>query len=334
MALINCKLSVVIPVFNEHDSLHPLMERLSPVLGSLGNYEIIFVNDGSTDDTAKILDDLYEENWDSIKVIHMRTNCGKSVGLQCGFGATSGELIVMMDADLQDRPEEIPNLIRHLEENNLDVVTGWKFKRFDPKSKTLPSRLFNYVVRKFSGVNVHDFNCGLKVMRRECVEHLKLYGQLHRFMLVLLAEQGFKIGECKVQHAPRKYGTSKYKSRRLYEGIMDFFTIFFITRYMHSPLHFFGFYGLSCFVISFFYSLFFIGGHIVSLLGPYPNWSLGEHPIWVLGPVLFLIGIIFIFFGLIGELINHVFSTELQPKFIRKRIGFETEEDRTDKNAK
>lgn len=321
------KISVIIPVFNEAESILPLIERLFPVLEPFRHFEIIFVNDGSSDRTKEILEKFYEEYPNLIKTIHLRTNCGKSIALQTGFEEASGKLVVMMDGDLQDKPEEIPKLIQHLEENKFDVVTGWKFRRFDPISKTLPSHFYNFVLRKFSGLNIHDFNCGLKVMRRECLKELRLYGQLHRFILVLLAEQGFKVGECKVEHAPRKYGCSKFKSRRLYEGLMDFLTIIFVTRYLHSPLHFFGFYGVVCFIVSFFYTLFFAVGHVVSLVKSLPQWHLAEHPVWVLGPILFLIGVIFIFFGLIGELIYHIFSAQLQSKYIQKRIGFGTEDE-------
>lgn len=318
-------ISVVIPAFDERDSLRPLVDRLMPVLSSLGSHEVIFVNDGSTDGTGAVLDALNKEYPDVIKDIHLRTNCGKSVALQYGFREASGELIVMMDADLQDRPEEIPALVKYLKENNLDVVTGWKFTRHDSISKTLPSRLFNYVVRRFSGLNIHDFNCGLKVMRRECLKDLRLYGQLHRFMVVLLAYQGFKVGEHKVEHSPRKYGYSKYGGKRMFGGLMDFLTIFFITRYMQAPLYFFGFYGLLCLLASFLYGGFFLALHLLSLFTDYPQGNLNEHPVWILAPGMFLVGLIFIFLGLIGEMICYLLSTQLNQGYIQKRIGFERE---------
>jgi len=316
------QISVVIPVFNESDSLRPLIDRLIPVLESYKKYEIIFVNDGSTDDTEDMIDALHEEYPDIIKSIHLRRNCGKSIALQTGFDVISGDLVIMMDGDLQDGPEAIPNLIKCMNDNNLDVVTGWKFKRFDPISKTLPSRIFNHVVRRFSGLNIHDFNCGLKIIHRKCLENLSLYGQLHRFMLVILANQGFKVGECRVEHSSRKYGYSKYRGHRLFEGLMDFLTIFFITRYLQSPLYFFGFYGLFCFIISFLYTSFFIALHIISLITYYPQGNLNEHPIWILGPVLFIAGMIFISFGLIGELIYHIYTTQLTTNNIHRRVGF------------
>lgn len=317
------KISVIIPVFNEAESLPPLVKRLMPVLNQLGSHEVMFINDGSTDKTEVVLNDFNNEYSDSIKSIHLRTNCGKSCALQIGFKEALGELIVMMDSDLQDRPEEIPKLITHLNENSLDVVTGWKFVRHDPISKTIPSLIFNRIVRWFSGLDIHDFNCGLKVMRRECVDGLMLYGHLHRLLLVLLANQGYKVGEVKIIHSPRKYGYSKFGAWRIYQGLMDFLTVFFITRYLQSPLYFFGFYGVCFFLISILYGGFFVGMHIYSLYTYYPQGNLTEHPIWILSPVMFLAGLIFIFFGLIGELICHHFPVRSRTGHIKNKVGFE-----------
>ena len=319
-------ISVVIPVFNEVESLPPLVERLVSALDSLGPYEVVFVNDGSQDGSESVLDAFTQQYPGRIRVVHLGTNCGKSIAPQTGFEAASNDLIVMMDADLQDQPEEIHKLVRHLEEKGLDVVTGWKADRHDPISKTLPSRLFNRILRRFSGLDIHDFNCGLKAMRSECVERLSLYGQLHRFMLILLASYGFKVGELPVEHSPRLYGHSKYRARRFYEGLMDFLTVFFITRYLQSPLYFFGFYGIFCFVASVVYGGFFIVLHLISLVADYPQGSLNEHPIWILSPVMFLIGLIFIFFGLLGELYYHLTANRLGRKYVKRRVGFENQD--------
>lgn len=316
-------ISVVIPVFNECDSLKPLAERLLPVLKAIGTHEVIFVNDGSSDGSADVLDGLSRAHAGLIKVIHLRANCGKSIALQYGFKEAQGELVVMIDADLQDKPEEIPTLVKYLKENDLDIVTGWKLSRRDPISKRLLSRLFNYVVRRFSGLDIHDFNCGLKVMRRDCLRDLRLYGSLHRFIIVMLANQGFKVGEHKVQHSPRKYGHSKYNARRIYEGLLDFFTIFFITRYVQSPLYFFGFYGILCFLAAFLCGGFFLTLHFISIVKYFPQGRLSEHPLWMLSPIMFLIGLIFIFFGLMGELIYYLFSSQqTSQNHIRNRTGF------------
>lgn len=317
-------ISVVVPVFNECDSLKALTERLLAVLRVFDSYEVIYVNDGSTDGSGDILDVLSEEHLGVLKNIHLRVNRGKSVALQCGFNAAQGKLVVMIDADLQDRPEEIPALIKYLKERDLDIVTGWKMIRYDSISKRLLSRLFNFVVCRFSGLNIHDFNCGLKVMRRECLKDLKLYGSLHRFILVLLANQGFRVGERKVEHSERKYGRSKYNARRIYEGLLDFLTVFFITRYLQSPLYFFGFYGMLCFVISLMCAGFFFTLHGISIFTYFPQGRLAEHPLWLLSPIMFLVGFIFIFFGLMGELIYYLFSSQqqLNQNYIRKSAGF------------
>lgn len=301
------RLSVVIPAYNEEGSLRPLMEALVPVLDSIGNYEIIFVNDGSSDGTKRILDELTEASPGVVKALHLRINKGKSIALQHGFNSASGELVLMMDADLQDRPEEIPKLISYMDEHNLDVVNGWKFVRHDPISKTLPSRLFNKVMCRFTGLTIHDFNCGLKLFKRECLQGITLYGQLHRFLLVLIANQGYRIGEMPVDHAPRRYGTSKFGSKRLYQGLFDFLTVIFLTRYLRSPLYMFGYYGLTCFVISFVLGFYFLlfNPLVGQLFGLQPT-SLNDHPLWLLSPFLLIAGLIFICFGLLGELIYYL----------------------------
>jgi glycosyltransferase involved in cell wall biosynthesis len=319
--------SVVIPVYNEVESLKPLIDRLLPTLESLGSHEVIFVNDGSLDGSAQVLEDMTEVYPGIVKVIHLRGNKGKSLALQAGFQAVSGKCVVMMDADLQDRPEEIPSLLKHLKENNLDVVTGWKMKRLDPNSKKIASRFFNYILRKFSGLAIHDFNCGLKVMRHECLGGLKLYGQLHRFMLILLSHQGFRLGEKEIQHDVRKFGVSKYGNRRLYEGVMDFLTIIFVTRYLHSPLYIFGFYGLFCFCLSLIIGGFYLGLHFYSLLVQNPQGYLNEHPLWLISPGLLLAGLIFICFGIIGEFLIHLLSPQLFDNYVQKRVGFSIPKD-------
>lgn len=315
--------SVIIPVFNESASLRELTSELMSVLGGMGAYEIIFINDGSTDSSSNILDALSREFQGKVRVIHLRKNCGKSLALRYGFENACGKIAVMMDADLQDKPKEIPRLVHLLEERNLDVVNGWRVARRDSISKTFPSMIFNYFLSRLSGIRLHDFNCGLKVMRQECLKDLRLYGQLHRFMVVFLAKQGFKVGECKVEHSIRKFGSSKYGGKRIYEGMMDLLTMIFITRYLHSPLYFFGFYGLFCFLISFFYTGFFFTMHVISVFTIFPQGRLTEHPLWILGPVLFLVGIIFIFFGLMGELIYHLFSSQFSQNHVKKLMGFD-----------
>ena len=319
------QISVVIPVFNEADSLRSLVDRLMPVLNTLDSSEVIFVDDGSTDTSGAILEDLKGEYPERIKIIHLRKNFGKSVALQTGFQKTTGKFIVTIDADLQDQPEEIPNLLNYMIDNNYDIVAGWKEKRSDSINKKLFSKIFNYVMRRFSGLNIHDFNCGLKVMHRKCLEGMNLYGQLHRFMIVLLSSQGFNVGEMRVKHSPRIFGHSKYGNKRIYEGMMDFLTIFFITRYLQTPLYFFGYYGLFCFIFSLVIGGFFITMHYVSFIINSPGGYLAEHPIWILSPIFFIAGLICIFFGLIGELTIYLKSSKVDLSVIKNTSGFESD---------
>ncbi|MBI5815590.1 MAG: glycosyltransferase family 2 protein [Nitrospinae bacterium] len=299
-------ISVVIPVYNEVESLTPLMERLLPAMAAIGEpYEVIFIDDGSSDGTARALDNIGEKQRGLVKVIHFRTNMGKSAALQAGFDESAGELIVMMDGDLQDQPEEINKLLAALREKNLDMVTGWKANRMDPISKTFPSKFFNRMLNRLSGLSIHDFNCGLKAFKRECLTSFTLYGQLHRFILVLAAHRGFKVGEVPVIHAPRLYGVSKYGVKRFYHGIMDILTVFFITRYLESPLYFFGIYGVTSMLVAVPIGAYFLIMHFLSFGWADPRWRLTEHPIWIVSPILFLLGLIMIFFGLIGELITY-----------------------------
>jgi glycosyltransferase involved in cell wall biosynthesis len=308
--------------------LRPLLDRLIHVLEPFKPCEIIFVNDGSTDGSAAVLESLHNEFVDIVRIIHLRNNCGKSVALQCGFKEVSGELIVMMDADLQDCPEEIPKLITLLEEKNLDAVTGWKFERRDPVYKTLPSRLFNFVLRKLSGLEVHDFNCGLKIIRAECLIGLQIYGQLHRFLLIFIHTLGFKIGEIKVKHMPRRYGYSKYGHKRLYEGLMDFMTVTFISKYLQSPLYFFGYYGMASLLLSVSVGGFYLGLHVISMFTDYPQWSLKENPLWLASLPFLFISMFFFALGLICELICYINKANLDEKYVRKRVGFDENGDK------
>jgi len=319
----NLKLSVVIPVFNEQDSLGILLGRLLPVLEQVGPSEVIFVNDGSTDETMHILNKLQQAHPEVVRVIHLRTNCSKSVALQIGFNETCGRLIAMMDGDLQDQPEELLKLINTLEKEELDAVTGWKVNRQDDYlSKNFPSKIFNWIMRRLSDLHIHDFNCGLKVFRRECLGSFTLYGQLHRFILVFIKHHGFKVGEIGIEHAPRQFGFSKYGARRIYHGFMDILTVFFITRYLHSPLHFFGIYGVATLGLSVPIGAFYLGCHLFYLLSGNLGWSLAEHPLWLISPILFLIGLVMIFFGLLGEMLTYCFSSRNSfYSFVQCRYG-------------
>lgn len=320
-------ISVVIPLYNEVGSIDELTHRLLDVLPSLGSWEILFVNDGSSDGSEARLNHWCAAHSDRIRALHLRRNMGKSVALELGFSHARGHTIVMMDADLQDQPEEIPKLLNHMKTHALDVVTGWKRQRHDPLSKTIPSRLFNRVVRGFSGVQAHDFNCGLKAMRRECVGKLRLYGQLHRYMLILLAHQGFRIGEVPVEHAPRRHGASKYGHRRMFAGLMDLLTVYFLTRFIQSPLYFFGFYGLLFFILALIWGGFFIAMHFISVFMDFQAGYLEHHPLWMLSGVFLIVSLVLFSFGLIAEMILHLTSAHDYSGFITRQDGFSTGDD-------
>jgi glycosyltransferase involved in cell wall biosynthesis len=289
-------LSVIIPLFNEEASIPELIDELRTVLGGMGMpYEIIFIDDGSTDGSYVALRNLHRNNR-RIKVIQLRTNFGKSAALALGFQYAEGDMIVTMDADLQDDPGEIPGLVKELKKG-YDVVSGWKKKRRDPITKTIPSRLFNFVVRFITGIKIHDFNCGLKAYRSEVVKNIKVYGELHRFIPVLASWQGFSITEKIVNHRPRRHGKTKFGVTRFFKGFLDFLTVMFTTRYGARPLHLFGTFGLLSFLLGFAIDAYLT---IQWFLG---RISLSNRPLLLAGFLLIIIGIQFIAIGLLGEMI-------------------------------
>lgn len=290
-------LSVVIPLFNEEESLVELSIELKKILDGLRlKYEILFVDDGSTDNSFKILQEMHQLNR-QIKAIRFRRNFGKSAALSAGFQAARGAVIVTMDADLQDDPAEIPHLIEKLR-NGYDLISGWKRERHDPVSKTIPSRLFNFVTAKLTGLRLHDLNCGLKAYRKELAKDLKIYGELHRFIPVLAHWAGFRVGEIIVQHHPRKYGKTKFGAGRFWRGFLDLLTVLFTTRYIRRPLHLFGVWGLISFLIGLGIDLYL---SIEWILG---RTALGNRPLFLLGIVLIIVGIQFVSMGLLGEMIT------------------------------
>ena len=293
-------ISLVIPLYNEQESLGELYDKIvSVVNGMNAGYEIVFVNDGSTDNSGIIIREIAAKD-PNVKIITFLTNSGKAAGLQAGFDVSDGKYVITMDADLQDDPGEIPALIKALE-GGLDLVSGWKKERKDPISKTLPSKIFNAVVRYFAGMKLHDFNCGLKAYRREVIQSLRIYGELHRYIPVLAKFNGFRVGEIPVMHYPRKFGHSKYGAKRVIAGFLDLLTVILLTRYTAKPLHFFGSIGL------FFCST---GGLIhlyilkIWIENGFHNIH-GRQPLFIGGVFLFLLGIQFISTGLLAELITH-----------------------------
>ena len=291
------EISIVVPLYNEQDNLEPLVERIREVLSRLNRtYEIIFVDDGSTDGSFQVIQRLHERQ-DVIRAVRFRKNHGKSAALSIGFQEARGEVIITMDADLQDDPEEIPNLLSKLEEG-YDLVSGWKRKRRDPVSKTLPSKVFNRVTCLISGIRIHDINCGLKAYRREVTESIRVYGELHRYLPVLAHWQGFRIAEIKVRHHPRLHGRSKFGAGRFVKGFLDLLTVTFLTQYTRRPMHLFGVLGLILFLV----------GLIINL---YLTWlwahgiGIGHRPLLFLGILLVMVGVQFLLMGLIGEMITH-----------------------------
>ena len=244
-------ISIIIPFLNEEGTLEELYDRVSSVLKEVGvSYEILFLDDGSTDGGPGLIRAIAEKD-DRVGFVRFRRNFGKSAALDCGFKQARGRILITMDADLQDDPKEIPRLLEALEERELDLVSGWKKKRLDPLGKTLPSKLFNATVRLLTGIQLNDFNCGVKAYRRESVDGLQLYGELHRYIPVLVDWRGFRVGEIAVEHHARKWGKSKYGIERMAKGFFDLFTVILLTRYRRRPLHLFGWAGTVMFALGF-----------------------------------------------------------------------------------
>ena len=297
-------ISVVIPVFNEEGSLKELHRQIRESLGSTGKrYEMIFIDDGSTDGSYRILRDLKRMDSRHIKIVRFRRNYGKSAALSVGFEKSSGNVVVTMDSDLQDDPDEIPALIRKLNEG-YDLVSGWKKVRRDPLTKRIPSRFFNFVTGLLTGIKIHDFNCGLKVYSREVVKTVKIYGELHRYVPVLAHWEGFSIGEMVVRHRARKFGKTKFGITRFWRGFLDLLTVLFTTRYFRKPLHLFGFWGLFATVAG-----VIVVGYLTVL------WYLGltsltNRPLFLGGIMMIIVGIQFISIGLLGEMISKTKESE------------------------
>ena len=290
------KISVVIPVFNEQESIKELYMQISAALKNQKKYEIIFINDGSSDKSEKAIIDLSNED-KRVKLISFYRNFGKSAALSEGFKYASGEIVITMDADLQDDPNEIPNLINKLDEG-YDLVSGWKQKRYDPWTKTFPSKIFNFVTRVLTGVKIHDFNCGLKAYRSSVIKSIEVFGGRHRYIPALAGQMNFSVSEIVVKHRPRIYGETKYGGSRIFHGFFDLLTILFLNKYTQQPLHFFGSIGLATFIAGFFVELMVIYYKFV-LLEPFSK----HIALLLLGVILIIIGIQFFSIGLLGEII-------------------------------
>jgi glycosyltransferase involved in cell wall biosynthesis len=291
-------ISVVIPLFNEAESLPELSAWIFRVAGENKlSVEVVFVDDGSTDDSWKIINELGALN-EMIKGIRFRRNHGKSAALNAGFKSTSGDVVITMDADLQDSPDEIPGLYQMITEEGYDLVSGWKKKRYDPLTKTIPTKLFNWATRRISSIKLHDFNCGLKAYRKEVVDNIEVYGELHRYIPFLAKNAGFKkIGEKVVLHRARKYGTTKFGLERFINGFLDLVTLAFVSRFSKRPMHFFGGLGTLMFIFGFFAALligigklYAISQGVRAILVTSNPWFYISLVSMILGTQLFLTG--------------------------------------------
>ena len=298
-------ISVVVPLYNEAESLPELQAWISRVMAENGfSYEVIYVNDGSTDESWAVIEGLAREN-DAVKGICFRRNYGKSPALNTGFARAQGDVVITMDADLQDSPDEIPELYRMIVEDGYDLVSGWEQKRYDPLSKTLPTKLFNATARRVSGIhNLHDFNCGLKAYRRKVVKHIEVYGDMHRYIPYLAKNAGFnKIGEKVVKHQARKYGKTKFGLDRFVNGYLDLATLWFTNKFGIKPMHFFGLLGSLMFMLG------FVAVVIVGVAKLYAMHSGGHYtlvtnsPYFYIALTMMILGTQLFLTGFIGELV-------------------------------
>ncbi len=315
-------ISVVIPLFNEEESIPELYAWIERVMHKNGfTYEVIFVNDGSTDRSWNIIEELQKEN-DCVKGIKFRRNYGKSPALYCGFERAEGNVVITMDADLQDSPDEIPELYRMITEDGYDLVSGYKQKRYDPLSKTIPTKLFNATARKVSGIkNLHDFNCGLKAYRKEVVKSIEVYGEMHRYIPYLAKNAGFnKIGEKVVHHQARKYGKTKFGGlNRFVNGYLDLITLWFLSKFGVKPMHIFGFLGSLMFFLG------FISAGIIGFAKLYNMYHgnsyrlITDSPYFYIALTMMLLGTQLFLAGFLGELISRN-SPERNKYLIEKEI--------------
>jgi len=299
-------ISIVIPVFNEEESLPELTEWINSVMGihPLISYEILMIDDGSSDDSWKIIEELSQKHL-QLKGIKFSRNYGKSAALHTGFKHAKGDVVITMDADMQDSPDEIPGLYDMVTKEGYDIVSGWKKKRHDPISKTIPSKFFNFVTRKISGIKLHDFNCGLKAYRSKVVKNIEVYGEMHRYIPVIAKWNGFrKIGEKVVQHRARKYGETKYGLERFLYGFLDLLSITFVSKFKKSPMHFFGAFGTLSFIAGFFITIYIIGRKFYEIHYNLPVREITDQPLFFLALVALIVGVQLFMAGFIGEMIT------------------------------
>ncbi len=299
-------ISVVIPLLNEDESLPELSQWIVRVMNENDfSYEILFIDDGSTDNSWSVIEQLSSENL-NIKGIKFKRNYGKSAALNTGFGVAKGEVVITMDADLQDSPDEIPDLYRMIIEEGFDVVSGWKKKRYDPITKTLPTKLFNWAARKVSKIHLHDFNCGLKAYNGKVTRSIEVYGEMHRYIPIIAKWNGFtKIGEKVVQHRSRKYGTTKFGLDRFVNGFLDLMSITFVSKFSKKPMHFFGTMGLLFFIMGGGIALWLIAEKIIHIAQEVAiTREITQQPLFYLALVAMILGSQLFIAGYLAEMIS------------------------------
>ncbi len=301
-------ISIIVPLFNEAESLPKLSEWIERVMNENGySYEIVFVNDGSTDNSWQVIEDLkaHENPAGTIHGICFRRNYGKSAALYCGFQAAKGNVVITMDADLQDSPDEIPELYRMITEDGFDLVSGWKKKRYDNKlTKNLPSKLFNATARRVTGIQLHDMNCGLKAYRQEVVKNIEVFSEMHRYIPYLAKNAGFtKIGEKVVQHHKREFGVSKFGMNRFVNGYLDLMTLWFLNKFGKQPMHFFGLIGSLMFVIGLIAVIVVAAMKLHAISHGVHAMLLGTNPYFHIAILMMILGCMLFLTGFLGELI-------------------------------
>ncbi len=318
-------ISVVIPFLNEDESLPELIEWIERVMNeNKFTYEILLIDDGSTDKSWSLVEQNSKRN-PAIKGIKFRRNYGKSAALNVGFHAISGNVVITMDADMQDSPDEIPGLYKMIIDDGYDLVSGWKKKRYDPLTKTIPTKFFNAATRSISGIQLNDFNCGLKAYKSEVVKSIEVYNEMHRYIPVIAKWAGFKkIGEKVVQHRARKYGSTKFGGiSRFINGFLDLLTIFFVSKFGKRPMHFFGVLGTLMFIFGFSLSIYIISDKLISVYnGDVVQRNITDQPLFFISLVAVIIGVQLFLAGFIGEMISRN-ATERNIYGITKRIGLD-----------
>lgn len=314
-------ISLLIPAYNEEESLPELVQWIRTVMNANNfEYEVVFVDDGSTDNTWKVIQDLSSDN--HVKGIKFQRNYGKSAALNTGFRMVSGDVIITMDADLQDSPDEIPELFKMVKEEGYDLVSGWKKKRYDPITKTIPTKFYNAVTRSVSGIKLHDFNCGLKAYRKNVVKSIEVYGDMHRYIPVIAKWAGFgKIGEKVVQHQSRKYGKTKFGINRFINGPLDLLSIAFVSKFGKRPMHIFGLWGSIMFVIGFVIFLFLGAQKLWYLYHEIPAKNIADISWFYVALTVMILGMQLFIAGFLGELVSRN-SSERNSYLVENTLNF------------